>query len=409
MRLTLKEKQAVTSKLRKKYKQASKTEKGEIIDWLVEVAGYNRKYAATLLRNGAKKKVKQSKPKPRTGRPPKYDEEVFLALRRIWFTEGCICGKRLAPFLKELVPILKRFGEIDVSDEVEKKLVNISPATVDRLLKPVKKALNFTGTSSTKPGTLLKSEVPIKTFSEWDDTTPGHVEIDLVAHNGGDPNGEFTYTLDVTDVATGWTETKAVKNKAQVWVFRALEEITKRLPFRVKGIDSDNGSEFINHHLLNYCKEKEITFTRSRSYRKNDNCFVEQKNWSVVRKTVGYRRYDTVKERNLLNQVYEKLRPYTNYFQPSMKLVEKERDGAKVKKTYDEAKTPYRRLLAAGSISRSSKDRLKEEYDSLNPAKLNREIESLRKELYRINRRKGNQVTGDKVEETKDDLEYILL
>ena len=409
MRLTLKEKQAVTSKLKKKYNQASKTQKGEIIDWLVEVAGYNRKYAATLLRNGNKKKAKPNKPSPRTGRPPKYDEEVFLALRRIWFTAGCICGKRLAPFLKELVPVLKKFGEIDVTDEVEEKLLNISPATVDRLLKPVKKALNFTGTSSTKPGTLLKSEIPIKTFSEWDDTEPGHLEIDLVAHCGGDLSGEFTYTLDVTDVATGWTETKAVKNKAQVWVFNALEKITDRLPFKVRGIDSDNGTEFINHHLLNYCKENEITFTRSRPYRENDNCFIEQKNWSVVRKTVGYRRYDTIEERNLLNQIYDKLRPYTNYFQPSMKLVGKKRDGAKVTKTYDKAKTPYRRLLADGSISQSSKDRLGEEYLSINPAQLNREIESLRKELYRINGRKGNQVTGDEVEENENDLEYILL
>jgi len=405
VRLTLKERQAVTRKLRRKYKQGSKKQKGEIIDWLVEVASYNRKYAATLLRNGAKKKTKPNKPKPRSGRPPSYDEEVFLALRRIWFMEGCICGKRLAPFLGELVPVLKRHGELDITDEVEEKLVNISPATVDRLLKPVKKSLNFTGRSSTKPGTLLKSEIPIKSFSEWDDTEPGYLEIDLVAHNGGDPNGEFTYTLDITDVATGWTETKAVKNKAQVWVFNALEEITKRLPFKVEGIDSDNGSEFINHHLSNYCQENEITFTRSRPYRKNDNCYVEQKNWSVVRKTIGYRRHDTVEERNLLNRIYEKLRPYTNFFQPSMKLVGKQRDGAKVKKRYDEAKTPYRRLLDDGSISQSSKVRLKEEYNSLNPAQLNREIESLRKKLYQVNRRKGNET----VEETEDDLEYILL
>ncbi len=404
MRLTLKEKRAVTSKLRKKYKQASKTQKGEIIDWLVEVAGYNRKYAATLLRNGQKKK-KSSKPKSRQGRPPTYDEDVLLALRRIWFMEGCICGKRLAPFLEELVPVLKRHGEIDVTDEVEKKLVDISPATVDRLLKPVKDTLNFTGRSSTKPGTLLKDEIPIKTFSEWDDTTPGHVEIDLVAHCGGNLSGEFAYTLDVTDVATGWTETRAVKNKAQVWVFHALEKIAKRLPFQVKGIDSDNGSEFINGHLLNYCKEKEITFTRSRPYRKNDNCYVEQKNWSVVRKVVGYYRHDTDQERIIINKIYELLRPYTNYFQPSMKLVEKTREGAKVTKTYDKAKTPYRRLLDDGSISRPSKDRLKEEYALLNPAKLNREIESLRKELYQVYRRKGNET----VEENEEDLEYILL
>ncbi|PTD93550.1 transposase [archaeon SCG-AAA382B04] len=400
----MKQKQAVTRKLRKKYEQASKTQKGEIIDWLVELAGYNRKYAATLLRNGQKKK-KSSKPKPRKGRPPTYDEDVFLALRRIWFMEGCICGKRLAPFLEELVPVLKRYGEIDVTDEVEKKLADISAATVDRLLKPVKDTLNFTGRSSTKPGTLLKDEIPIKTFSEWDDTKPGHVEIDLVAHCGGNLSGEFAYTLDVTDVATGWTETKAVKNKARVWVFNALEKITQRLPFEVKGIDSDNGAEFINHHLLNYCTENDIIFTRSRPYRKNDNCYVEQKNWSVVRKVVGYYRHDTDQERIIINKIYELLRPYTNYFQPSMKLVEKTREGAKVTKTYDKAKTPYRRLLADGSISQSSKDRLKEEYDSLNPAKLNREIESLRKELYQVYRRKGNET----VEENEEDLEYILL
>ena len=405
MRLKLSERKAVTKELKKKYKSSSKKQKGEILDWLVEVSGYNRNYAARLLRGKVKSiyVYKSSKEKP--GPKKTYDEDVFLALRRIWFMEGCICGKRLAPFLEELVPVLKSYGEIDVTDEVEKKLVDISPATVDRLLKPVKKSLNFTGSSSTKPGTLLKSEIPIKTFSEWDDTEPGYLEIDLVAHNGGDPNGEFTYTLDVTDVATGWTVTKVVKNKARVWVFRALEKICEKLPFEVLGIDSDNGSEFINDHLLSYCTENEITFTRSRPYRKNDNCYVEQKNWSVVRKVVGYCRHDTDQERIILNKIYKILRPYTNYFQPSMKLTHKTRDGAKVTKTYDEAKTPYRRVLADRSISRSSKDRLKEEYDSLNPAKLNREIESLRKELYQVYRRKGNET----VEETEEDLEYILL
>ena len=405
MRLKLSERKAVTKELKKKYKSSSKRQKGEILDWLVEVSGYNRNYAARLLRGKVKSTYVYKSSKEKPGPNKRYDEDVFLALRKIWFMEGCICGKRLAPFLEELVPVLKRYGEIDVTDEVEKKLVDISPATVDRLLKPVKKSLNFTGSSSTKPGTLLKSEIPIKTFSEWDDTVPGYVEIDLVAHNGGDPNGEFAYTLDVTDVATGWTVTKAVKNKARVWVFRALEKICEKLPFEVLGIDSDNGSEFINHHLSNYCQENEITFTRSRPYRKNDNCYVEQKNWSVVRKVVGYYRHDTDQERIIINKIYKVLRPYTNYFQPSMKLVEKTREGAKVTKTYDKAKTPYRRLLDDGSISQSSEDRLKEEYDSLNPARLNREIESLRKELYQVYRRKGNET----VEENENDLEYILL
>jgi len=405
VRLKLSERKAVTKELKKKYKSSSKRQKGEILDWLVEVSGYNRNYAARLLRGKVKSTYVYKSSKEKPGPNKRYDEDVFLALRKIWFMEGCICGKRLAPFLEELVPVLKRYGEIDVTDEVEKKLVDISPATVDRLLKPVKKSLNFTGSSSTKPGTLLKSEIPIKTFSEWDDTVPGYVEIDLVAHNGGDPNGEFAYTLDVTDVATGWTVTKAVKNKARVWVFRALEKICEKLPFEVLGIDSDNGSEFINHHLSNYCQENEITFTRSRPYRKNDNCYVEQKNWSVVRKVVGYYRHDTDQERIIINKIYKVLRPYTNYFQPSMKLVEKTREGAKVTKTYDKAKTPYRRLLDDGSISQSSEDRLKEEYDSLNPARLNREIESLRKELYQVYRRKGNET----VEENENDLEYILL
>jgi len=275
VRLTLSERQAVTKELNKKYKSSSKEQKCEILDWLVEVAGYNRNYAARLLRGKVKSTYVHKSNKEKPGPKKTYDEDVFLALRRIWFTEGCICGKRLAPFLKELVPVLKRFGEIDVTDEVEEKLVNISPATVDRLLKPVKDALNFTGRSSTKPGTLLTSEIPIKTFSEWDDTVPGYVEIDLVAHCGSNTSGEFAYTLDVTDVATGWTVvTKAVKNKARIWVFYPLEKICEKLPFEVLAIDSDNGSEFINHHLLSYCEENDITFTRSRPYRKNDNCYV---------------------------------------------------------------------------------------------------------------------------------------
>ena len=205
MRLKLSERKAVTKELKKKYKSSSKRQKGEILDWLVEVSGYNRNYAARLLRDKVKSTYVHKSSKEKPGPKKTYDEQVFLALRRIWFTEGCICGKRLAPFLEELVPVLKRFGEIDVTDEVEEKLLNISPATIDRLLKPVKDTLNFTGRSSTKPGSLLKDEIPIKTFSEWDDTVPGYVEIDLVAHCGGNLSGEFAYTLDVTDVATGWT------------------------------------------------------------------------------------------------------------------------------------------------------------------------------------------------------------
>lgn len=213
--------------------------------------------------------------------------------------------------------------------------MKVSASTIDRLLRQEKKKYTLKSRSKTKPGTLLKNQIPIRTFSEWDEGRPGFMEIDLVGHDGGDARGEFIQTLDVTDVCTGWTETRAVRNKAQVWVFEALKEIMDRIPFDLLGIDSDNGSEFINHHLFRFCTERKITFTRTRSYRKNDNCFVEQKNYSVVRRFAGYLRYNTEEELKLLNELYSYLRLYTNFFQPVMKLTEKTRIGSGVIKRYD--------------------------------------------------------------------------
>jgi hypothetical protein len=233
----------------------------------------------------------------------------------------------------------------------------------------------------TKPGTLLKAQVPIQTATPWEDQRSGFVEIDLVAHDGGDAQGEFLFTLDVTDVCTGWTETMAVRNKSQVAVFEAIVEIQKRLPFGLLGIDSDNGSEFINDHLFRYCVQEKITFTRARPYRKNDNCFVEQKNYSVVRRNVGYLRHETQQELELLNELYRHLRLYTNFFQPVMKLRSKERDGARVRKKYDPAQTPYRRVLAETLIEKKKKEPLKRVYENLNPAELKREITRLQNEL----------------------------
>ncbi|MFZ3121970.1 MAG: DDE-type integrase/transposase/recombinase [Thermodesulfovibrionales bacterium] len=266
-----------------------------------------------------------------------YDEKVFEVLKKIWLIMDCICGKRLAPALKEVVLKLQKHKEIAIDKGIRQKLFKISPATIDRMLSGPRKKLNIKGRSLTKPGTLLKNQIPIRTFSEWDEKRPGFIEIDLVGHDGGDAGGEFIQTLDVTDVCSGWTETQAVRNKAQVWVFEALGGIKKRLPFPLLGIDSDNGSEFINHHLLRFCKEGKITFTRSRSYRKNDSCFVEQKNYSIVRRSVGYYRYDTEEELKTINELYGYLRLYTNFFQPVMKLIEKTRIGSKVQKKYDRA------------------------------------------------------------------------
>lgn len=220
------------------------------------------------------------------------------------------------------------------------------------------------------------------------------MEIDLVGHDGGDARGEFMQTLDVTDVCTTWTETEAVKNKAQVWVFEALKNIRERLPFELIGIDSDSGAEFINHELYRYCQQEGITFTRSRSYRKNDNCFVEQKNYSVVRRAVGYLRYDTEKELRLINELYRNLRLYTNFFQPSMKLKEKTRVGSKVTKKYDSAKTPYQRVLVSPHISDSIKRRLKRRYKTLNPASLKRKITGLQQKLIRMAEYKSKRRTS---------------
>jgi hypothetical protein len=240
------------------------------------------------------------------------------------------------------------------------------------------------GRSHTKPGTLLKNQIPIRTFSEWEDRRPGFVEIDLVGHDGGDARGEFAQTLDVTDVCTGWTETEAVKNKAQAWVFQALQDIRNRLPFDVLGVDSDNGSEFINHHLLRFCSEEKITFTRTRSYRKNDNCFVEQKNYSVVRRAVGYYRYDTEEELRILNELYGYLRLYTNFFQPVMKLMEKTRIGSRVKKKYDKPRTPYQRVIESPHVPEDRKEQLRKQYATLNPAALKRTITKLQQKLLKM-------------------------
>jgi hypothetical protein len=296
-----------------------------------------------------------------------------------------ICGKRLAPILKELIPRLIRFGELKVSEEVRSKLIKkMSPATIDRVLAPERKKYQIKGRSNTKPGTMLKSMIPVRTFSEWSDKKPGFAEIDLVGHEGGDGSGEFLYTLDITDVATGWTETQAVRNKARQWVFEALKDIRERLPFPLLGIDSDNGGEFINDHLFNYCRDEKITFTRARSYRKNNNCFVEQKNYSVVRRAVGYARYDTPEQQAVINALYMELRLYTNFFQPSMKRIGTIKDGSKRIKKYDKALTPYRRVMGSKDVSVSDKARLKALYRNLNPAELKRRITKLQQNLLRL-------------------------
>jgi len=392
MRLTMREKRSVTAIVASRYRKATKKEKYLILGEFTQLNGYNRCYAAFLLREHGKrlrvntntvlvgdfrKRVKRNKPRI-------YDDKVESALKKIWFLMDCICGKRLAPMLGELIGVLERFGEIELESEVKEKLLNVSPATIDRLLVEERKKQTLRARSKTKPGTLLKHQIPIRIFSEWDEQKPGFVEMDLVGHDGGDVSGDYIQTLDITDVCTGWTETQAVKNRAQVWVFEALKQIRECLPFKLLGIDSDNGGEFINDQLYRYCQKEQITFTRGRPYRKNDSCYVEQKNYSVVRRAVGYLRYETEEQLEAINELYGYLRVYTNYFQPVMKLIEKTRVGSRVRKKYDKSKTPYHRVIESSHVEEEEKKALSKEYAKLNPAELKRQITRLQNKLRKL-------------------------
>jgi len=365
----------VIRKNRNKYLKSTKKEKGQILCSVCLSTGLSRDRAARLL-SGEKHKDCKSTGKKR-GRKPIYDFDVILALKEIWAYMDFACGKRLKYGMANMLDALIRFGEIHYDDSVIKKLKRISPATIDRILKKEKESMRFRGVSATKPGTLLKKNIPLRLGTEWNDAVPGFVEVDLVAHCGQTTAGEYINTLNVTDICTGWTEPMAVINKAQRHVFDALMEIEKRQPFSFLGIDSDNGSEFINQELYRYCKQEGICFTRSRPYQKNDNCHVEQKNWSVIRRNIGYGRYEGKEALKVLNEYYSLLRLYLNFFQPSVKLISKRRDGSRLVKQYDKPLTPYNRVLREGSIPIYIKENLTETFMSINPAELKRNMMKL--------------------------------
>jgi len=284
--------------------------------------------------------------------------------------------------------MLRRDEEIDLTDAEAALLVQMSAATIDRRLAEAKQRDGFSATSHTKPGSMLKSQIPIRTWSEWDDTRPGFVEIDLVGHEGGNSHGEFCFTLTMVDVATGWTINRSVPNKAAVHVADAIEWASTRFPFPILGIDSDNGSEFINAHLFDYCETNRITFTRGRPGNKNDGCHVEQKNWTHVRSLVGYLRYDTGAELDLLNEIWEADWRFTNLLCAQQKLVSRERVGAKVIKRHDRAQTPHQRALPTGVVSPARKAALTRALNELRPGQLQRDIDQLCVDLERLALRK---------------------
>ena len=364
-----------------RYGQATKPEKQTILDEFVAATGYHRKYAINILQN-PKAGSSPSAKRKRQSRPRYYTDEVQAALIAVWEASNRICSKRLVPFLPTMLEALERHGHLSVSVEVKARLLAISPATVDRLLASTRRLNDPHGLGTTKPGLLLKHQIPIRTFSEWDDHRPGFIEADLVAHCGDHVGGSYLNTLTMVDVATGWTECLALLFRDQATVLPAIQQAAQQLPFALLGLDTDNGTEFLNYALFNYCFRQSITFTRSRPYKKNDQCHVEQKNGAVVRKFIGYDRFEGVEPCRLLTELYRHLRLYINFYQPCLKLVEKKRTGARVTRKYDQAQTPYQRVLAAPSVPSEVKQQLCEQFPALDPVYLLTTISQLQDQLW---------------------------
>ena len=394
MGLTLAERRAVTEMTAIRYVVADRRVKSRILDELGANTGWHRNHARKALKAALRPKVVAPRRSPR---PPTYGPNVIAALTACWLVLGMPAGKRLAPMLDELVAVLRHFGELVIDDDTAELLVSMSAATIDRRLAGERAKRQLKGSRATKPGSLLRTQIPVRTWADWDDAKPGFVEIDLVSHDGGNPLGPFAFTLTVTDVATGWTENRSVPSKEAKCVLGALESIANKMPFPIMGVDSDNGAEFINVYLFLWCRKREITFTRARPTNKNDGCHVEQKNWAVVRTVVGYHRYDTAPELLLLNEIWQLQSQLTNFFYPQQKLVSKVRDGAKVTKRYDTATTPFRRAVNHPDTTVNRMAALARTHALINPAATQRQIHALAAQLLNMTTSKSQYTTRTRI------------
>ena len=403
MRLDMKTKKKICEKIYKRYQKAGKKNKGKLLNEYALSLDLNRDYLAHLLTNWGKKRyaVLQGKKvvfvakEPiksrcdaskgkKTGRPEKYHQAFVKVLLGIWDFFDFPCGKLLAPLVRSAIDFLAlEFARVE---EFRELFMSVSPATIDRKLKQEKKRYRIKGIRTTKPGTLLKSQIPIRVCFDRNERRPGFFELDTVSHCGTRASGQFCQTLTITDVGSGWTELGGLLNNAHSWVKKQIVHTNEILPFPMLGIDSDNGGEFINHQLLQWCIQNNIKFTRTRPYRKNDNCFVEQKNGDVVRKTIGYARFEGEKALNALNDVYRYLNPLLNYWYPTLRLIAKEKlPSGRYKKIYEkEAKTPYQRILESPNVSEESKNELRKRKEHLNPVHLKRAMDEARDRLLKL-------------------------
>jgi hypothetical protein len=376
--------------MRGRYERADRATKKRLLDEVCAMTGYHRKAVIRLLR-----RPETPRRRRRRGRPVRYGPDVVTALRAIWTAAGYPWSVRLKALLPIWLPWARR--HVARAPEVEEKLRTMSPRQMDRALRPDKRELRRRQYGRTKPGTLLKHQIPLKT-DHWKVTVPGFTEIDLVAHSGDRADGEFLYSLNVTDIYTTWVETRAVLGKSQPRVQGALDKVRQALPFRLRGIDSDNGSEFINTHLYRYCHNRRIQFTRGRPYKKDDNAHIEQKNWTHVRKLMGYVRYDSDAALTAMNTLYEDLRLFQNLFLPSVKLVEKRRVGARLQRRYDAPRTPLERVQACAEVDRPKVEALVREQRRLDPFALARRIDRALARLHRLANHRVSPTTVARVD-----------
>lgn len=371
-RMTLRTRREIVDVFRAEYDSANVKRKTELLDAFTKTTGLSRKHSIALLN---KKEETRSLSTRKRGRQSNFSKTEVRILTKAWHLASCICSKRLKPFLPELLNELEKSGE-RISSDTCAKLQKIGARTIDRLLKKERARLGRS-LSTTRQGSLLKHQIPIHTFSEWNNVTPGFFEVDTVAHCASNIAGRFIHSLNLTDVATGWTEMFALKERTAEAVIEGFEKALTKLPFPLLGLDCDNGKEFINETVIDWCKQNSVTFTRSREYKKNDQAWIEEKNRSVVRKHVGHCRFEGAKACHVLNQYYEILRLYINYFQPCQKLLIKERKGSKTYKKHDVAKTPYQRVLESQHVPVKLKSKLKKKRLTLSMVVLHEELSEL--------------------------------